>query len=423
MTFTVEEPNPTISPAPAIDEGSMAATTFEKVGKVYPDGTHAVTELDLEIADGELLVLVGPSGCGKTTALRMAAGLEKITEGTIRIGGEVVNDLEPRDRDIAMVFQTYALYPNLTVAENIEYPLRLAKMPKAERAQKVRAVARTLRLEEHLDRKPRHLSGGQRQRVAMGRAIVREPRAFLMDEPLSNLDANLRVHMRTEIARMQKELGVTTIYVTHDQIEAMTLGTRVAVMRRGHLQQIDTPQTLYDAPANLFVASFIGSPPMNLFEATLAREGSRHWIDIAGQNLTLDDEEVGDPSALAPYLGRRIVAGIRPESLGGNQLGDGRTDGTRRLAGEVLLHEALGSDALVHFAVPGLPQLNHSAEALAREVEDAVETEKIGQHEAQNVIIGRFDPRSPARPGEAVDASVRSGAIRLFDSETGLAIR
>src|SRR5213592_4882836 len=247
----------------------MAEVVFSNVRKVYPDGTEAVHGLDLEISDGELVVLVGPSGCGKTTVLRMVAGLEDVTDGRIEIGGRVVNDLDPRERDIAMVFQNYALYPHMTVGDNIGFSLRVAKMPKEERDARVRAAARTLGLENDLHRRPRHLSGGQRQRVAMGRAIVRRPQAFLMDEPLSNLDAKLRVQMRAEIARIQQTLGVTTLYVTHDQVEAMTMGHRVAVMRDGVLQQVDAPQRLYDAPVNLFVASFVGSPPMNLMDATV----------------------------------------------------------------------------------------------------------------------------------------------------------
>src|SRR5580692_868010 len=252
----------------------MAPITLEKVTKVYPNGFEAVHQLELDVADGEFMVLVGPSGCGKTTALRMVAGLEDITDGTIEVGGRVVNDLSPRERDMAMVFQNYALYPNMTVADNIGFSLSLQKMPKAERRAKVEEAARVLGLSEHLDRKPAQLSGGQRQRVAMGRAIVRSPAAFLMDEPLSNLDAKLRVHMRAEVARIQRRLAVATLYVTHDQTEAMTMGDRVAVLRTGTLQQCDAPQVLYDWPVNLFVAAFIGSPSMNLFEGQLNDDAS-----------------------------------------------------------------------------------------------------------------------------------------------------
>src|SRR5687768_7595674 len=266
----------------------MAGVTFEDVSKIYPDGTKAVNDMDLEIQDGEFMVLVGPSGCGKSTALRMVAGLEEISEGVLRIGDRVVNHVAPRDRDIAMVFQSYALYPHLSVYDNIAFGLKLKKLPKAEIDQRVNEAARVLGLEGFLKRKPRALSGGQRQRVAMGRAIVREPQAFLMDEPLSNLDAKLRVQMRAEIAKLQQDLAVTTIYVTHDQTEAMTMGDRVALMKQGRLQQVDAPQVLYDNPVNLFVGGFIGSPAMNLVEATLERDGDRLTVAFGPNELELD---------------------------------------------------------------------------------------------------------------------------------------
>src|SRR6266508_2583864 len=275
----------------------MAQVALTHVGKVYPDGTEAVRDLDLEISHGELVVLVGPSGCGKTTALRMVAGLEEITRGEIRIGERVINDLDPRERDIAMVFQNYALYPHMTVLENIGFPLKLAGVARSDREEKVRRVARTLGLERQLDRKPRQLSGGQRQRVAMGRAIIREPQVFLMDEPLSNLDAKLRVQMRAEISTLQKDIGVTTIYVTHDQVEAMTIGDRVAVMRRGELLQYAEPQEIYDRPGNMFVAGFIGSPPMNLIEAELSRANG-------ASRVTLGDRQV-PPGGVCGTRGRR----------------------------------------------------------------------------------------------------------------------
>ena len=268
----------------------MSAVTLDKVSKVYADGTRAVNALDLGIQNGEFMVLVGPSGCGKTTALRMVAGLEDISEGTVKIGDRVVNHVPSRDRDIAMVFQSYALYPHLTVYENIAFGLRLKKLPKGEIDKRVQNAARTLGLEEQLSRKPRNLSGGQRQRVAMGRAIVREPAAFLMDEPLSNLDAKLRVQMRAEIASMQRDLGVTTIYVTHDQVEAMTMGDRVAVMRKGELQQVADPQTLYDRPVNLFVGGFIGSPAMNMVEATLEQRNGGYVASLGDQALAMSPE-------------------------------------------------------------------------------------------------------------------------------------
>ncbi|HVL03123.1 MAG TPA: ATP-binding cassette domain-containing protein, partial [Acidimicrobiales bacterium] len=285
----------------------MAEVVLEEVSKVFPDGTTAVAELDLHIGDGEFLVLVGPSGCGKTTALRMVAGLEDISGGRVRIGERVVNDVPPKDRDIAMVFQNYALYPHLSVGENMGFGLRLRKVSKDEITRRVEEAARILGLDELLDRKPRNLSGGQRQRVAMGRAIVRQPQAFLMDEPLSNLDAKLRVQMRAEIARIQQDLQVTTLYVTHDQTEAMTMGDRVAVMKRGVLQQVDDPQVLYDRPVNLFVAGFIGSPAMNMVQAKLTEEADALVVTVGDQRLAVADELVAGRPALRSYVGRDIV--------------------------------------------------------------------------------------------------------------------
>ena len=293
----------------------MAGVTFQGVSKIYPDGTRAVNDLNLGINDGEFMVLVGPSGCGKTTALRMVAGLEDISEGQLKIGDRVVNYVPPRDRDIAMVFQSYALYPHLTVYDNIAFGLKLKKMPKEEIDKRVQNAAQVLGLESFLDRKPRALSGGQRQRVAMGRAIVREPAAFLMDEPLSNLDAKLRVQMRAEIAKLQSDLGTTTVYVTHDQIEAMTMGDRVAVMRKGELQQVAAPQELYDRPLNLFVAGFIGSPSMNLVEATLERANGGLAAVAGSQRIALGDETLSARPALKQFEGRPVILGIRPEDL------------------------------------------------------------------------------------------------------------
>src|SRR3954452_19818409 len=293
----------------------MAEVTFDRVSKIYPDGTRAVNEISLDIRDGEFMVLVGPSGCGKTTALRMVAGLEEISEGALRIGERVVNHVPPRDRDIAMVFQSYALYPHLSVYENIAFGLRLKKMEKAEIDQRVQRAADLLGLQEFLKRKPLALSGGQRQRVAMGRAIVREPSAFLMDEPLSNLDAKLRVQMRAEIAKLQNDLGVTTIYVTHDQIEAMTMGDRVAVMRKGELQQVDDPQTLYDRPVNLFVGGFIGSPSMNMLDADIVKANGGIGAKVGDQTVELGQETLDHRPALRAYDGRRVILGIRPEDL------------------------------------------------------------------------------------------------------------
>jgi multiple sugar transport system ATP-binding protein len=395
----------------------MARVSLSHVGKVYPDGTEAVRELDLDVRDGELVVLVGPSGCGKTTALRMVAGLEEITRGEIRIGDRVINELDPRDRDIAMVFQNYALYPHMTVAENIGFPLKLAGLSRGERDQKVRRVARTLGLEPHLGRRPRQLSGGQRQRVAMGRAIVREPQAFLMDEPLSNLDAKLRVQMRAEISTLQKAIGVTTIYVTHDQVEAMTIGDRVALMRRGELLQLDEPQEVYDRPANLFVAGFIGSPPMNLIEAELSRRNGGYWLTLGNEQVALGEDAEAGPR-LEPYAGRRVVAGIRPESLEDAALA---TDAgaRRRLRGVVTLREALGSDALVHFTVDGSRELASHVRELAHDVEDPAQLEELESGERQVTFVGRFHPQTRVRVGEPVEVAIQPGALTLFDPETG----
>ena len=293
----------------------MAEIQLEKLTKVYSDGTHAVSDLDLEIGDGELVVFVGPSGCGKTTALRMIAGLEPITSGTVKIGGEIVNRLPPKDRDIAMIFQNYALYPHMSARENMAFGLKLRKVPKQERRKRVDSAGQVLGIYESLAKKPRTLSGGQRQRVAMGRAIVREPQAFLMDEPLSNLDAKLRVQMRAEIARLQRDLHVTTIYVTHDQSEAMTLGHRVAVMRDGLLQQVDTPQRLYDHPANLFVAGFIGTPPMNLLEGDVRTDADAISVVIADQPIALSEKEISRYPEVRRYGGKRIVFGVRSDDL------------------------------------------------------------------------------------------------------------
>src|SRR6476469_5462895 len=329
----------------------MAQVGFDRVSKIYPDGTRAVNDINLDIQDGEFMVLVGPSGCGKTTALRMVAGLEEISEGVLKIGDRIVNHVPSRDRDIAMVFQSYALYPHLSVYENIAFGLRLKKMPKSEIEQRVERASSLLGLTEYLKRKPRALSGGQRQRVAMGRAIVRQPQAFLMDEPLSNLDAKLRVQMRAEIARLQTGLGTTTIYVTHDQVEAMTMGDRVSVMRKGQLQQVDEPQTLYDHPVNLFVGGFIGSPSMNLVDAVIERRNGGYSAVVGEQQLALDDALLKARPGLAAYDGRHVVLGIRPENLEDAAIAGGASEG-RRLKGEAQLREALGSELIVHFTVP-----------------------------------------------------------------------
>jgi multiple sugar transport system ATP-binding protein len=400
----------------------VAGVTFEGVGKVYPDGTRAVSGMDLEIQNGEFMVLVGPSGCGKTTALRMVAGLEDISEGVLRIGERVVNRVPARDRDIAMVFQSYALYPHLTVYNNIAFGLRLRKTPKEEIDKRVREAAHILGLEAFLDRKPRALSGGQRQRVAMGRAIVREPQAYLMDEPLSNLDAKLRVHMRAEIAGLQNELGVTTIYVTHDQVEAMTMGDRVAVMRKGEIQQVAPPQELYERPVNLFVGGFIGSPAMNLVEATIQRRNGKLAVRIGEHDLTLSEELLGYRPALQTYVDQRVVAGIRPENLEDAALEpDTRDD--QRMRGVVVLREPLGSEIVAHFKVDARPALTEDVRELARDVgqESAVRAAEA-EGADETTMVGRFGPRSRIKDGDVVDVAVETGAMHFFDLETGLGI-
>ncbi len=394
----------------------MAEVLIDGVEKVYADGTRAVTDLNLRIDDGHLLVIVGPSGCGKTTALRMVAGLEEISSGTISIGDRVVNDLDPGERDVAMVFQNYALYPHMTVYGNMAFPLKLARVPKAERDTKVRATARVLGLEQHLERKPPQLSGGQRQRVAMGRAIVREPSVFLMDEPLSNLDAKLRVQMRSEISTIQSQFGVTTLYVTHDQVEAMTIGDRVAVMRKSHLQQVADPQTIYDHPANLFVASFIGSPPMNLFQATVERDAGGYVLVAGDRRIAVDAAEVEAHPGLANRAGGPVVAGVRPERLRGGEPGEGRS-----LRGHVVLVEALGSDLLAHLRLDGVRPLSESQAALANDVEDAAEAEELTS-ESHAALVARLDPRLAVETGASLEVTADPGSLYFFDPETGLAL-
>jgi len=388
----------------------VAGLVLERVTKVYPNGFEAVHELDLTVADGEFMVLVGPSGCGKTTALRMVAGLEDVSSGTVRIGERVVNDVSPKDRDIAMVFQNYALYPHMTVAQNIGFALKLRKLPKREINAKVRAAAAVLGLTEWLDRKPAQLSGGQRQRVAMGRAIVREPSVFLMDEPLSNLDAKLRVQMRAEVSRIQRRLGVATLYVTHDQTEAMTMGDRVAVLRAGVLQQCDEPQTLYDRPRNLFVAAFIGSPAMNLYEARL-HEGARR-LTIGSQSVALPDAVLAARPALAAYAGSRVVAGIRPEDLPAATGTSGQT-----LEGDVDLVEALGSELLVHFSI--------DATRVHPEGSQTTEGDELGasgELTSSGAGIARVDARAKVRAGTRATFSLDPERLHFFDPASGEAI-
>jgi multiple sugar transport system ATP-binding protein len=398
----------------------MAGVTFDQVSKVYPDGTRAVSDMDLEIDDAEFMVLVGPSGCGKTTALRMVAGLEEITEGVLKIGDRVVNHVPPRDRDIAMVFQSYALYPHLSVYDNIAFGLKLKKEKKAEIEKRVQEAARILGLEPFLKRKPRALSGGQRQRVAMGRAIVRQPQAFLMDEPLSNLDAKLRVQMRAEIARLQSDLGVTTIYVTHDQVEAMTMGDRVAVMRKGELQQVAPPQELYDHPVNLFVGGFIGSPAMNMVEAGLEQADGGFAARLGSHRITLDEEILAARPGLRGYEGKKVILGIRPEDLEDAALvSDAPAD--RRLRGRVELREALGSEIMVHFTVDAPPALTEDVRELARDVGDerAVQQEEGA---GETTMVGRFGARSTVEKEEDAEVAVDTRALHFFDPDSGIGI-
>jgi multiple sugar transport system ATP-binding protein len=390
----------------------MAEIVLDNVTKRYGDGYEAVKDMNLTIGDGEFVILVGPSGCGKSTALRMIAGLEDITEGELRIGGEVVNERAPKDRDIAMVFQNYALYPHMTVRENMGFALKLAKAPKEEIDSKVEEAARTLDLTEHLDRKPANLSGGQRQRVAMGRAIVRDPAAFLMDEPLSNLDAKLRVQMRTEVARLQSSLGTTTVYVTHDQTEAMTLGDRVAVMRSGVLQQVGSPAELYANPANLFVAGFIGSPSMNFMPGEIS--GDTIKLPLGDLRLSRETREQLDAAD-----GAAVVAGIRPESFEDAALvGDARDRGVV-FETEIDLVESMGSELYAYFRV-GSGRLD-SAE-LRELAEDSGAAEVPGAG-AEGQVVARLDPNSKARRGERSELWLDTTKLHFFDPKTGRRLR
>jgi len=397
----------------------VAEIQLEKLTKVYSDGTRAVSELDLEIGDGELVVFVGPSGCGKTTALRMIAGLEPITGGTVKIGGEIVNRLPPKDRDIAMIFQNYALYPHMSARDNMAFGLKLRKVPKAERQKRVDSAGQVLGIYESLTKKPRTLSGGQRQRVAMGRAIVREPQAFLMDEPLSNLDAKLRVQMRAEIARLQRDLHVTTIYVTHDQSEAMTLGHRVAVMRDGFLQQVDTPQRLYDRPANLFVGEFIGSPAMNLVDAELVERNGGFAARFGEHELAVPPELLSTRTALRSYAGRRVALGIRPEDFEDAALvPDAPAD--QRLRATIDIREDMGSEVFVHFAAGGRPVGGADVEAAVGE-----ETVEIEQAQAQrhgHLFVARLDRETGARETEQMELAIEARRMHFFDPDSGEAI-
>ena len=399
----------------------MAEITLEQLTKVYPDGTRAVTELDLEIEAGEFVVFVGPSGCGKTTALRMIAGLETITDGTVKIDGEVVNDLPPKDRDIAMVFQNYALYPHMNAAKNMGFALKMRGLSREEVEARVREAARILGLTESLQKKPRTLSGGQRQRVAMGRAIVRNPQAFLMDEPLSNLDAKLRVEMRAEIARIQRDLGVTTIYVTHDQTEAMTMGDRVAVMRAGFLQQVAAPQVLYQRPRNLFVAEFIGSPAMNLIMAELAQENGDLWVRFGDHRLRLTESARAQHPGLDGFEGRQVVLGVRPEDMeDAALLREAPED--RRLSVLCDIREDLGSEVYAHFNVPGEPV--DSEEVVEAMTINALEDEetRIAAERARGTgvpFVARLERMTQAREQAPLEIAVDVERLHFFDPESG----
>jgi multiple sugar transport system ATP-binding protein len=392
----------------------VATIELDRLTKVYADGTRAVHELDLTIEDGELVVFVGPSGCGKTSALRMIAGLESITDGTVRVGGDVVNELPPRARDMAMVFQNYALYPHMNVYDNMAFGLKMRRLDRGEIRRRVEAAARVLGLTEVLTKRPRHLSGGQRQRVAMGRAIVREPQAFLMDEPLSNLDAKLRVQMRAEIARIQRDLAVTTIYVTHDQSEAMTLGDRVCVMRGGLLLQADRPQVLYDRPANLFVGGFIGSPGMNLVEARLVERDGALRVVFGAHELVVPEAVAATRPGLRGYAGRTVALGIRPEDFDDP---DGEVPGDRRLDVLVDIREDMGSEIFLHFAVDAPPV---TAEALREVVGDeALAAAEEQTHHRGSPFVARVPRGSAAREREEARLAVDTARLQFFDLATG----
>ena len=398
----------------------MATITVDKLTKVYPTGVKAVSELSFQVGDGEFMVLVGPSGCGKTTALRLVAGLERATAGSVYIGERLMNDVSPKDRDIAMVFQNYALYPHMTVAENIGFALKMRKVPKNEIAQKVSDAAEILGLTEVLKLRPGQLSGGQRQRVAMGRALVREPQAFLMDEPLSNLDAKLRVQMRAEVSRVQRHIGVATLYVTHDQTEAMTMGDRVGVLHAGVLEQCDRPQELYDRPVNLFVAGFIGSPAMNLYECQLVNAAEGPAVKIGDQLLWLDAELLSHHPALLRYTGKTLVVGIRPEDLSvlppPAETGPGSTLHTK-----VQLIEALGSELVVHFSIEARPVQSAGVDSNSSEGELA---EPVLAHSADGSAPGvaRLGPRTQVSVGDNLPLRVDTHRLHFYDIESGQAI-
>ena len=391
----------------------MGAIKISSVGKIYPNGTRALEDVNIEINDGEFVVLVGPSGCGKTTLLRMVAGLEDITEGEIFIGEKIVNEVAPKDRDIAMVFQNYALYPHMSVYDNMAFSLKLRKLPKEEIDKKVKDAARTLEISELLERKPKALSGGQRQRVAMGRAIVRSPEAFLMDEPLSNLDAKLRVQMRAELGQLHTQLETTTLYVTHDQVEAMTMGDRVAVIRKGELQQIDTPREIYLYPKNIFVAGFIGSPSMNFVYADVKVSGDRAMLTFAGEEINCVGESL---DKLKKVDGKQIVLGIRPEAFEDSTYAKD-SEYTESISIKVTLLEQLGSDSYIHFYKDLKPvQTEAIEEILADEGED------ISVLGDQTKFIARINPNSTVKEGEEIKLSIDPSKLHFFDPESGKAL-
>ena len=396
----------------------MATVQFDGVWKRYPDGTEAVKDFSLGIEDGEFVILVGPSGCGKSTALRMVAGLEEISEGKMMIGDKVVNNLTPKERDIAMVFQSYALYPHMSVADNMGFALKLAKVDKSEIEQRVKEAAEILDLTEYLNRKPKALSGGQRQRVAMGRAIVRSPQAFLMDEPLSNLDAKLRVQMRAQIAHLQDRLGVTTIYVTHDQVEAMTMGDRVAVLKRGELMQVDAPQHLYDNPDNLFVAGFIGSPAMNIAEAELKREDGKLMVQLGSVTLPVSDGALDRYPGTPDAVGQRIAVGMRPEHF---FRPDGSVPDEAVFPVEVGLVEALGAEVLVHYQSDASPVVTEDMREAIDDEEAFEELQRQAKGGQQFTV--RFDPSEMPKQGETIDVSFNTDYLHFFDMENGRALR
>ena len=394
----------------------MSAITLTDVGKIYPGGTRAITGVNLEINDGEFVVLVGPSGCGKSTLLRMIAGLEEITEGEIIIAEQVVNDIPPKDRNIAMVFQNYALYPHMTVRDNMAFGLKLRKMPKDEIDRRVGEAAKVLEITEYLDRKPKALSGGQRQRVAMGRAIVREPAAFLMDEPLSNLDAKLRVQMRSELGALHARLKTTTVYVTHDQVEAMTMGDRVAVMRKGVMQQADSPRTLYDRPVNLFVGGFIGSPSMNFSYGTLAGSKDDLKVNIAGIELSVGAELIASKPGILDHIGEELVVGIRPESFEVASAIEG-THGGNSMEVSVELLEQLGSEAFIHFHTDSAPVVTPDIqELLADEGSDA---SVLGDRAR---FVARINPDFAPQAGDLAKLVIETSKLHFFEKESGMAI-